>query len=111
VLNALLLVTGGLVVTGIAFAQPLVATYARDFEQVPGKLELTVQMTRVVPFLPMVAVAAAGMGMLNSLHHYFVPALSPAMFNIATIVVGVALVPLMPRSDCRGSWRSRSRRS
>jgi putative peptidoglycan lipid II flippase len=97
VLNALLLVTGGLVIAGMVFAQPLVATYARDFEQVPGKLELTVQMTRVVlPFLPMVAVAAAGMGMLNSLHHYFVPALSPAMFNIATIVCGLALVPLMP---------------
>ena len=97
VLNALLLVTGGLVIAGMVFAQPLVATYARDFEQVPGKLELTVQMTRVVlPFLPMVAVAAAAMGMLNSLHHYFVPALSPATFNIATIVCGLALVPLMP---------------
>ena len=26
------------------------------------------------------------MGMLNSLHHYFMPALSPATFNVATIV-------------------------
>ena len=60
--------------------------YAGDFASVPGKLELTVQLTRVMlPFLTMVAVAAAVMGMLNSLHHYFVPALSPAMFNIATI--------------------------
>ena len=56
----------------------------------PGKLELTVRLTRVMlPFLTMVAVAAAVMGMLNSLHHYFVPALAPAMFNIATIVVRV----------------------
>jgi len=98
VVNALLLVTGVLVIAGIAFAQPLVAFYARDFQHVPGKLELTVQMTRVVlPFLPMVAVAAATMGMLNSLHHYFVPALSPAMFNVATIVCALALVPLMPQ--------------
>ena len=66
-------------------------------QAVPGKLELTVQLTRVMlPFLTMVAVAAAAMGMLNSLHHYFVPALSPAMFNIATIVCGLALVPFMP---------------
>ena len=43
----------------------------------------------MLPFLTLVAVAAAVMGMLNSLHHYFVPALSPAMFNIATIVVRV----------------------
>ncbi|HMF92936.1 MAG TPA: murein biosynthesis integral membrane protein MurJ, partial [Vicinamibacterales bacterium] len=67
-----------------------------SFAHVPGKLELTAQLTRVVlPFLPMVAVAAAAMGMLNSLHHYFVPALSPAMFNVATIVGVFALVPLM----------------
>ena len=36
------------------------------------------------------------MGMLNSLHHYFVPALSPAMFNVMTIVCAFTLVPLMP---------------
>jgi putative peptidoglycan lipid II flippase len=37
------------------------------------------------------------MGMLNSLHRFFVPALAPAMFNIATIVCALLLVPLMPR--------------
>ena len=48
--------------------------YAADFAAVPGKLELTVRLTRVMlPFLVAVAVAAALMGMLNSLHHYFVP--------------------------------------
>jgi lipid II flippase MurJ-like protein len=50
-----------------------------------------------LPFLTMVAVAAAVMGTLNSLHHYFVPALSPAMFNVATIVGTFALVRLIPR--------------
>ena len=98
VLNALLVATGVFVVAGIAFARPLVDLYAGDFASVPGKLELTVRLTRVMlPFLTMVAVAAAAMGMLNSLHHYFVPALSPAMFNVATIVGVFLLVPLMPR--------------
>jgi putative peptidoglycan lipid II flippase len=97
VINALLIVTGALVALGFVFAQPLVRMYAGDFAAVPGKLELTVQLTRVtLPFLTMVAIAAAVMGMLNSLHHYFLPALSPAMFNVATIVLGVALVPAMP---------------
>jgi putative peptidoglycan lipid II flippase len=97
VLNVLLIVTGALVIGGIVFAHPLVETYARDFAGVPGKLELTVRLTRVLlPFLSMVAVAAALMGMLNSLHHYFLPALSPAMFNIATIVGALVLVPMMP---------------
>ena len=88
VLNTLLLVTGDpgprgdRVRTGVCRA-PTLATSPRS-----RKIELTVQLTRVVlPFLTVVAVAAAMMGMLNSLHHYFVPALSPATFNIATIVV------------------------
>jgi len=96
VITALLITTGLLVAAGMAFAHPLIAFYAGSFARVPGKLELTVRLTRVVlPFLPMVAVAAAAMGMLNSLHHYFVPALSPAMFNVATIVGVFVLVPLM----------------
>ena len=37
------------------------------------------------------------MGMLNSLRRFFIPALSPAMFNIATIACAFVLVPLMPR--------------
>jgi putative peptidoglycan lipid II flippase len=58
---------------------------------------LTIALTRaVLPFLPMVAVAAAAMGMLNSLNHYFVPALSPAIFNAAMIACAVTFVPLMP---------------
>ena len=97
VINALLCASGLLVVVGIAFARPLVTAYAGDYAAVPGKLELTVELSRVLmPFLTLVAIASAMMGMLNSLHHYFVPALSPAMFNIAAIVCAVALVPLMP---------------
>jgi putative peptidoglycan lipid II flippase len=98
VLNALILVTVAVVLLGMVFARPLIELYAGEFARVPGKLELTVQLTRVVlPFLTLVAIAAAAMGMLNSLHHYFVPALSPAMFNVATIVLVIALAPLMPR--------------
>ncbi len=96
-INALLLVTGAAVVAGIVFAQPIVTAYAGAFNRVPGKLELTIALTRIMlPFLTMVSVAAACMGMLNSLHHYFMPALSPAMFNVATIVGAIVLVPLMP---------------
>ena len=97
VLNALLIVTSIVVLIGIVFAQPIVTFYAGNYAAVPGKLALTVQLTRVMlPFVTMVAVAAAAMGMLNSLHHYFVPALAPAMFNIATIACAFLLVPVMP---------------
>jgi putative peptidoglycan lipid II flippase len=97
IITALLAITGLLVITAIVFAPSLVVLYAKDFANVPGKLELTIRLARIMlPFLTLATIAAAAMGMLNALHHYFVPALSPAAFNVATIVCAVALVPLMP---------------
>jgi putative peptidoglycan lipid II flippase len=97
VISALVLVTGAVVLLGIVFAGPLIRAYAGDYASVPGKLELTTQLARVMlPFLTLAAVAAVAMGMLNALHHYFVPALAPAMFNLVTIACAFTLVPLMP---------------
>ena len=98
VINALLVITGTVVLVGMVFARPLIGAFAADYANVPGKLELTVLLTRIMlPFLTLVALAAALMGMLNSLHRFFVPALAPAMFNIATILCALLLVPVMPR--------------
>jgi putative peptidoglycan lipid II flippase len=97
-INVLLIISGIIVVAGVLFAQPLVELYAGGFRQVPGKLELTVRLTRMVfPFLSLVTVAAVMMAMLNAVHRFFIPALSPAMFNVATILCTVAIVPLSPR--------------
>jgi len=98
VVNALIVVTGALVLLGIIFAEPLILAFAAEqYTSSPEKLALTVQLARIMlPTLTLIAVAAAFMGMLNSLHHYFIPALSPAMFNVLTIVCAFALVPLMP---------------
>jgi putative peptidoglycan lipid II flippase len=99
VINALLVVTGLFVVLGIIFAGPITHLMAsgREFADVPGKLALTTLLTRMMlPFLTTVAVAVALMGMLNSLHRFFIPALSPAMFNVATIACAILLVPVMP---------------
>jgi putative peptidoglycan lipid II flippase len=97
VINAIVAITGLLVLAAIVFARPLVTLYAGDFAAIPGKLELTITLTRIMlPFLVLAALAAAFMGMLNSLHHYFVPALSPATFNVLTILCALLLVPVMP---------------
>jgi putative peptidoglycan lipid II flippase len=98
VVTALVLATGTLVILGMVFTEPLVTAFAEDYGRVPGKLELTMQLTRIMlPFLVTVAVAAVLMGMLNSLNQFFVPALSPAMFNVASIACAIVLVPVMPR--------------
>ena len=49
----------------------------------------------MLPFLTLVALAAACMGMLNSLDRYFVPALAPALFNVASITTTVVAVPVL----------------
>ena len=96
VVNALIAATGVVVVAGILFAEPLVRTLAADYAAVPGKLELAALLTRILlPVLTFVAIGAAMMGMLNSLDRFFVPALSPAMYNVG-IIGGAILVPLMP---------------
>ena len=96
-ISALVVITGALVLMGVLLAEPLTRLFAQDFGEVPGKLELTVSLARVMlPFLTLVAVAAACMGMLNSVHKFFIPALSPAMFNVSLIVCAFLLVPLMP---------------
>ena len=95
VFNALLLVTGLIALLGIVFAEPLVSVFASAYRDVPGKFELTVALARIMlPVLTLVALAAAAMGMLNSLHHFFIPSLSPAMFNVVTIVAAIAVVPI-----------------
>ena len=98
VIGLLLVISGVVVLAGILLAGPLVNLYAAGFGEVPGKIELTIRLTRLVfPFLGMIAIAAVLMAMLNALHRFFVPALSPAMFNVATIACALILVPLAPR--------------
>src|SRR5688572_19260088 len=97
VITVLLLISCAVVAAGILFAEPLVQMYAEGFRGVPGKLELTIRLTRIMfPFLAMVSMAAVMMAMLNALHRFFIPALSPAMFNVATIACAVIAVPLSP---------------
>jgi putative peptidoglycan lipid II flippase len=95
VITALLLVTGVIALLGMAFAWPIVSFAAARYASVPGKLELAVALARVMfPFLTLIAVAVGLMGMLNSLHRFFVPAFSPAMFNIGTLATMAGLIPV-----------------
>jgi putative peptidoglycan lipid II flippase len=77
---------------GYAYAPAIVALLAPGFFAVPGKAELTVQLTRVmIPFLLLIALAAQAMGMLNALNRFGIPALASAFFNLGSIFGGLAL--------------------
>lgn len=95
VINGLLVVTGVLVALGVVFAEPLTRAYTdAKFEDIPGKLALTVELTRVnLPFLTLIAVAAACMGMLNAMRRFVVPAMAPTTYNVVFIVCTAAGVP------------------
>jgi putative peptidoglycan lipid II flippase len=94
-MSTLLAVLLGLCALGFVFAPQLLSLMAGGFSAVPGKLELTVMLTRVMLlFLPAVALAAAAMGMLNARGVFFVPAVSPALLNVGMIVFGLSLIPV-----------------
>jgi putative peptidoglycan lipid II flippase len=62
--------------------------------------DLAVQMTQILsPFLWFVALAALSMSMLNTHGRYFVPALAPASFNVASISGVILLSPLLLSLD------------
>ena len=97
VITGLIVVTGVISVAGVLLAGPLTAYIAPEYAATPGKLELTTTLTQVMfPFLMMIAVAVACMGMLNSLRSFFLPALAPAAFNVACIASAFLIVPFMP---------------
>jgi putative peptidoglycan lipid II flippase len=90
VFRVLFIVVTVLSILGIVFAPELVALYASAFKAVPGKFELTVRMTRMMfPFFPLVALAAAFMGILNAYGVFFLPAFASALFNVTSVIVGV----------------------
>ena len=94
----MLALTGALAllcVIGWIAAPWLVHAFAPGFAAIPGKLELTVRLTRIMlPFLPAVALAAVAMGMLNANGRFSVPALAPALLNVGMVAGGLALIPL-----------------
>src|SRR5438876_1359399 len=90
VVNGLALVVGALTLLGIWFAPTLVAAIAPGFAAIPGKVALTVGLTRIMfPFILLVALAAVAMGILNTRHIFGVPAAASAFFNLGSIVGGL----------------------
>ena len=96
VLNALIIVLGLVTIVGIIISPWLVRLIAPGFSAIPGKTELTITLTRIMfPFLLLVALAALAMGMLNAKHRFGVPASASMMFNVGSILGGLAFAFLL----------------
>ncbi|HEY7853333.1 MAG TPA: lipid II flippase MurJ, partial [Caulobacteraceae bacterium] len=67
ILTAMIFLMGALCVVAVIAAPLLVGATNFGYHHVPGKFELTVELTRVLfPFILFVSLAAAVMGMLNA---------------------------------------------
>jgi putative peptidoglycan lipid II flippase len=74
------------------YAPSIVSMLAPGFFDIPGKAELTIELTRImIPFLLLIALAAQAMGMLNAFNIFGLPALASAFFNIGSIAGGLLL--------------------
>jgi putative peptidoglycan lipid II flippase len=90
VAGLILLLVGGLVLLGVLFAHPIVRLLAPGFAA--EQALFTAQLARIMmPFLLLVSLAAASMGMLNAQGRFTAPALAPALFNVGSIGVGLGL--------------------
>lgn len=79
---------------GIIFSPLIVQCMFPGFTKIPGKFELTVLLNRVMfPYLFFIALVALCMGILNTIRHFFTPAISTVFLNIAMIVSALTLRP------------------
>jgi putative peptidoglycan lipid II flippase len=87
IFNALFVVTGAVSLAGLLLAPVLAKVIAFGFGKVPGKIELTTQLTAILfPFLLFISLAAWAMSYLNTEKSFFVPSVAPAVFNLFSIL-------------------------
>jgi len=104
ILTAMIFLMGILCVAAIIAAPLLVQLTNPGYHTIPGKFEMTVELTRVLfPFILFVSLAAAVMGMLNARFVFGVPASASTVFNIVSVLAGVSLAYAFDPS-ARAQW-------
>jgi len=91
----LLLVMAAVTIVGILGSPLIVRCIGYGFAGVEGKLALTDELNRLMfPYIFFVSLLALLTGVLNVLGHYFLPALSPFLLNLAMIASALFLAPV-----------------
>lgn len=104
VFTALFLVLLIITILGMFFSPLLVKIIAYGFTSDPEKLQLTIELTRLMfPFLLFICLAAMLLALLNTLSSFFIPAIAPANLSFAEIIYVLALAPLLsPGNQIKG---------
>ncbi|HEX9305826.1 MAG TPA: murein biosynthesis integral membrane protein MurJ [Thermoanaerobaculia bacterium] len=94
ILSALTLLVSAITVLGILFAPAIVRLLAKGFASTPGKIPLTIYLTRLMfPYLCFISVAALLQAVLNAHGRFAISAMSPVLLNLAIIFGAVVLAP------------------
>lgn len=88
----LTIVMSAITLLGILLSPWIVKLMFPGFSAVPGKFELTVLLNRIMfPYIFFISLVALCMGILNTLRHFFMPAISTVFLNISMIVSALLL--------------------
>ena len=104
VFTSLLVITTIITILGVFFAPQLVKFIAWGFTSDPEKLQLTIDLTRLMfPFLIFICLAGVLLALLNTLQSFFIPAIAPANLSFAEIIYVLAIAPLLtPENQIKG---------
>ena len=93
--NLVLIVLTGAAFLAAVFAQPIVRyALASGFSVDPLKEQLTVNLLRIMlPAAVLFGISGLVMGILNSHHVFFIPALAPSFYQLGLIFAVLVLVP------------------
>jgi len=79
---------------GILIAPKLIPLIVPGYAETPGKIELTINLTRwLFPYIFFIGLATLAMGTLNSLRHFTAPAMSAAVLNVCMIGAMLLVCP------------------
>ena len=77
---------------GILFSPIIVGLMFPGFKSEPGKFELAILLNRLMfPYIFFISLVALCMGILNTLRHFFTPAISTVFLNISMILAAICL--------------------
>jgi putative peptidoglycan lipid II flippase len=96
VFSALLIILSAITVIGIIFMPAIITILAPGFYAEPQKFNLTVYLTRITfPYIFLISLTALSMGILNSLRHFTIPAMSPVLLNFSLIGAAFFICPYL----------------
>jgi len=90
--TVLVVVMAAITVLGIVLSPQLIALMFPGFAGNPEKLRVTVLLNRLMfPYIFFVSLVALCMGILNTVRHFFTPAISTVFLNISMILAALFL--------------------